>query len=356
MQIGQSPRLGWVDVAKGLGIAAVVVGHSGAPSRLVAFVYLYHLSLFFFLSGVLFSPRYASDPIALVKRRFRTLFVPFVAYQAGYLVFHNMLFRVHLYETAGLYPVGNLEVPVGYFKALVGIVTLSGIEQMGGAMSFIIALILSTGFFGVAIYLSTIVGRRHSQLALAAMVIAMAIAGYFNLYSHVRPAYVNAALVGTAFYYAGYLYRRFQERVPMTWWTAVGAFAVVYLATVHGFASIGGNHYSSPLFLLLVPITGIYANVALAKILGTNRVLEALGRYSLAIMALHFAAFKAVSALMIAVQQLPVSRLASFPIIAGSRGWWILYTLAGLGLPVAVAVVVARARPRLERVVKPQPA
>jgi fucose 4-O-acetylase-like acetyltransferase len=355
MESGQNKdRHAWIDVAKGLGIIAVVVGHSGAPTRLVAFVYVYHLYLFFFLSGVLFSPRYAHHPLEMARKRLRSLYLPFVAYQAAFLVCHGLLFRLLLYENAGTYPVGRIDGLPAYLKAFVGLLTLSGIEQIGGAMWFIIALVLTTAFFGFAAYISVILGRGHSEIFLASVTLVMVLAGFFNVYPWARPAYVNTSLVATGFYYAGYTYRRFQDRVPVRWWTAVVAFGVVFWSTKHGFAYIGVNNYSSFLFLAVIPLTGIYANVALARSLRANRMLESLGRHSLAILALHFLAFKTISGLQVIVRHLPPARLAAFPVIDGSGGWWILYTLVGLALPAAAAVAAMHLRPSLIGVFKPQ--
>jgi fucose 4-O-acetylase-like acetyltransferase len=50
-------RLGWVDVARGIGIIAVVVGHVWTRGPLRDAVYAFHMPLFFLLSGHLSRPR-----------------------------------------------------------------------------------------------------------------------------------------------------------------------------------------------------------------------------------------------------------------------------------------------------------
>lgn len=39
------------DAVKGLGILLVVLGHSGCPAYLHDFIYLFHMGLFFYVSG-----------------------------------------------------------------------------------------------------------------------------------------------------------------------------------------------------------------------------------------------------------------------------------------------------------------
>lgn len=51
---GQASRLDWVDVARGIGILAVVAGHVWTRGPLRDAVYSFHMPLFFLLSGMLF--------------------------------------------------------------------------------------------------------------------------------------------------------------------------------------------------------------------------------------------------------------------------------------------------------------
>ena len=77
-------RLPWVDVARGLGIVLVVLGHSpalrGAPKTLI---YAFHMPLFFFLSGFLATPASLAVPFAsYVASQARRLLVPYFAFSA----------------------------------------------------------------------------------------------------------------------------------------------------------------------------------------------------------------------------------------------------------------------------------
>lgn len=47
-------RIKWVDTAKAIGIAAIVLGHTVGESPLKTYVYSFHIPLFFFLSGATF--------------------------------------------------------------------------------------------------------------------------------------------------------------------------------------------------------------------------------------------------------------------------------------------------------------
>lgn len=51
-ETSNSPRIKWMDIAKGIGIILVVLGHSGNPF-LSHYIYWFHMPLFFILSGYL---------------------------------------------------------------------------------------------------------------------------------------------------------------------------------------------------------------------------------------------------------------------------------------------------------------
>lgn len=51
----KSEQWKWVDIAKGIGIILVFLGHFNIPDTLRAEIYTFHIPLFFFLSGVVFN-------------------------------------------------------------------------------------------------------------------------------------------------------------------------------------------------------------------------------------------------------------------------------------------------------------
>lgn len=92
-------RIGYIDIAKGLGILVIVLAHndlSGYHPTLHKFIYAFHIPLFFFLSGMFFRPERAFGET--VHRRFNTLMKPyffalFMIY-LGEAAFSNMTFPV----------------------------------------------------------------------------------------------------------------------------------------------------------------------------------------------------------------------------------------------------------------------
>lgn len=73
-------RIVWIDIAKIIGIYFVVLGHalhkgSGAEGFVKDFIYIYHMPLFFFLSGYLFSAK--TSFTSFLKKNIKSLIIPY---------------------------------------------------------------------------------------------------------------------------------------------------------------------------------------------------------------------------------------------------------------------------------------
>jgi acyltransferase len=74
-----SSRLNWLDIAKGIAILLMVIGHTSIPSAFSNFIWAFHMPLFFIASG--WTTNWGkTDFIGFTKKKIRTLFVPFLVY------------------------------------------------------------------------------------------------------------------------------------------------------------------------------------------------------------------------------------------------------------------------------------
>ena len=84
-----SSRVTWVDVSKGIGIIFVILGHLSVP-YLTAWIYTFHMPLFFFLSGVVFSgTKY--DTLTFIKKRIKGLLIPYFVLGLGIFIFFTVV-------------------------------------------------------------------------------------------------------------------------------------------------------------------------------------------------------------------------------------------------------------------------
>ena len=124
-------RIEYIDIAKGIGIILMVLGHIPAFSNnykfAYKFIYAFHMPLFFIISGYLFAYKYKQNQIVtgeyLVKK-IRTLLVPYFLFGIP-LFLPICLYRDSLNFTTCLkqllfYPdeIDNLAAPLWFLQAL----------------------------------------------------------------------------------------------------------------------------------------------------------------------------------------------------------------------------------------------
>lgn len=75
----EKKRLEWLDMAKGIAIILMVLGHTSIPDRLSNFIFAFHMPLFFIASG--WCTNWAKENYGVfVLKKLRTLGIPFLVY------------------------------------------------------------------------------------------------------------------------------------------------------------------------------------------------------------------------------------------------------------------------------------
>ena len=94
-----SKRVEWIDVAKAIGVFCVVAGHTGLPILLRCWIYVFHMPMFFFISGMWFKDR---KPGEYVVRKAKSYLIPFYGYSLLILSIDFILFRDKDYFVASV--------------------------------------------------------------------------------------------------------------------------------------------------------------------------------------------------------------------------------------------------------------
>ena len=83
-----------VNVLKALAILLVVSGHLEFSLFGMFTPYSFQLALFFFISGYLFKDKYLNDVFTFIKRRVKSLLVPYYLYNTFYLLITILIARL----------------------------------------------------------------------------------------------------------------------------------------------------------------------------------------------------------------------------------------------------------------------
>lgn len=281
------PRAEWVDRAKGYGIILVVIGHATPIDRIAQDILIFHMALFFFLSGLTFRPIAGA---AGVFAKLRSTLLPYVAF--GLLVLAGVVAA-----NAGL----DLAIPVpGPLHILLGgnllvgafgtfwfptclLATLLLLDRVVRLPPVAQGTVLATAFAG-ALLLGDAVPYNPYGLLTVAMALPFAAAGYHVGLNRLAKPYwmmIAAVLLFAALFFllaphsdrVEFKYLRYGD-FPISTVAAVSAIIVTCLLSalpIPGIAAIGRASltimYMHLLFLaVLQPWMPWLACVALAVI------------------------------------------------------------------------------------------
>lgn len=84
----KSNRIEAFDIAKGLGILIMVMGHTGFGTTFDKLIHTFHMPLFFFISGYFYRPNKSSNFKTYLLHQINVLIVPYVVFVLFYQVLH----------------------------------------------------------------------------------------------------------------------------------------------------------------------------------------------------------------------------------------------------------------------------
>lgn len=329
----------------------MVLGHSGIYGRSIGvftpfnFIYLFHMSLFFFYSGYFFREVNLKTPWKFLKGKITTLYIPTIKYGIMFLVLCNLMIPLHLSNQA---PIGSWSE--FWNNGLDPIIRFYDTEQMMGAFWFLRVLFFANIIFWLLFRITHAVGRgRYKLLILGSLILISSSAGfYINIHEIWPPLNWIRELCILPIFFIGYLFGQYEKKIPMKWWIALITLAWLMYCSISHCINIGSYIFVSPHFFLISSLAGIYGTIYLAHRLTRlhhrlSSTLVYIGKHSFDILLWHFLAFKVVSYLRILWSDLPIDRLSMFPVLeGGGRYDFIAYTIIGVGLPLLLTAGLSR--------------
>ncbi len=293
-----SSRSFYWDIVKGLGIIAIVLGHSGYFAG--AFVYLFHLALFFFITGYFYNEaRYGDDPFAYFGARLAGSWPRYFFYAAVFVLLHNFFVGHGLY--AGQ-PVYNHTMML---SAVLSGISFTCPEQIQGALWFVPVWLVSAALFGGCVWFGRTAARRLQKpaLRLPLIVLPAAAVGLTGVFINMRkcglPYNLQTAILVVPLYVIAWLMKTHCPgfRRYTTWYGCmISAFLLTQVnSRLHIYIDLASMSIPGLLFFP-ISLLGIYFVLSLADLVEKwrflSRPLTFLGRCSFDIMALHFTVFK----------------------------------------------------------------
>jgi fucose 4-O-acetylase-like acetyltransferase len=261
----------WIDLMKGLGMLTVVAGHiyGGEISRNI---FIFHMPLFFFISGYLLKP-------TLEYKKYFTK-------KVVHLLIPYFSFLIPMYVVLMGFPSLNIKEIIIYIsRPIIGGRFLVGAF---GVFWFVTCLFLTQQI------MNYLINKLNSKKLLLLM-LSMLIVSYSNTYVFPKiwfPWNANVIFASAPIFYIGYIYKERTFKMNNVLLTILGISVVLFSFTYpENVYDMKSAKYGIPIITLissLILILNIkFISVKLSNYKFSYRVLSEIGKASMVIMYLH---------------------------------------------------------------------
>lgn len=256
-------RLEWIDIAKGIGIIIVILGHC-VPYGGFAFnfIFSFHMPLFFILSGYCYKQR---DVNTTIHNKIKTLLIPFIKFAFLGLVVTLII------------PTWRSELNLKTLARDIYLASPDGCNN--SSIWFLSCLFLVTMIVNVALSLTAKLKNR--KVIRTVLVMLSAIIGYLISIDQVMmkmlpgdrmPFALDTAFMAILFFVSGYVLKNNKVMEQKNWVkysVLSGAFLVITLliTVVNGKVNIHALTYKNPVLYLIGAFSGSGCIICLARIL-----------------------------------------------------------------------------------------
>ena len=334
------------NVVKGIGIICIVIGHCVMPIQNL--VYLFHVPLFFFLSGYFYNEKkYGDTPWDNLQARMQ-LWIKYVVMYAIYVVGHNVLMHFDMLRQGETFYSWQ-----DMFTKLAYVVVGCGDELLAGPLWFVPTLVMSSFLLGWIVWISRCIERKTGAKFLkflfqGIVITGLSAIGYGMAYYEINPpAHMRVALMVMPYFEIGYLLRNYMAdfEKKLNGWIALGLFGFLCVYSKNHLYNLV-DEYVSP-FMNITAIAGIYVCLTISKQIckirkcnGVRNVLVVLGNASFMIMGMHFLIIRSIDRIYTAfagdISWMYAAYLGNHNVLIPG------YLLLGIGIPTVIYQIIGQ--------------
>lgn len=323
----------------------MVIGHSecGIP-YFKQFLYMFHMPLFFFVSGFCFKEYYLSAPGKFFWQRIKGLYIPFVKWSILFLFLHNFFLSINIYNTEfGFNGHGTSYYSFDWILYLLKHIIFCMMQKD--------ELLLAGYWFLNALFYASILSWviirfSHKYLLVSLMMVlaaGIAVGIYGKTVSFLEIS--ENQFVATFIFLVGYCFQKYKIKLfhPLL---SVFCLIITFVGSFFWGMGLASWFYEVNKLIpyLITAILSTWSIYSLLNYYKTGnglmaRVFEFIGNNTLTILTWHLLAFKIVSILIVCIYNLPIKYLGEFPVIVeySHQGWWAVYCLVSLMVTCAIA-------------------
>ena len=319
-------RAEYLDIAKGIGILLVVWAHARGP--FYAYIYQFHMPLFFLISGYLFNERNTLKQFVIKK--VQTLYIPFVFWNIVFTVVELMMKPTQFSKREFVY------------RIIKTIFTISKSGKFLGATWFLASLfVVSIVYKIMDTYLPK---TREKSIVLLLICVIIAYTGFTITF----PYMISRTLVLSVFFAIGRGVRTYKEQLALYGTPVIVLFSAIIFVFIgkYNSANMGANEYRYSLLFVIGALAASYATIEMSKYIEIHlgylkKILCFWGRKSMPIVIWQFVVFRIVIALQLKLDGISLRHIFDyFPCYKTENGWWMAYVLVGMYASILIGEIV----------------
>jgi fucose 4-O-acetylase-like acetyltransferase len=322
-------RIDYYDVAKGIGIILVAWTHSGGPFS--SYIAQFYMPMFFILSGLLYSDK--STFKEYFKKKLFSLYIPFITW--------NLLF----YFVRAIPNMSADQIlPILKQTGLILLTLSRGAGQFLGATWFLGGLFVISILYKIVDM--SIVESKYKDIIILLVFTALAILGFQVTFEYTMS---RTIILGLYFAVGAFCKKHKSELAIMgreaKFLAIISAIIFIVMGSFNS-ASMGANKFKYPVLFVFGAFLASYSLIYFSKAISSvgvkivkflKNILVFLGKRTIDILIWQIVFFRLVIIFQMLLnhEEMTVDHVLSYyPTYDSSNGWWILYMVVGLIVPI----------------------
>lgn len=253
-----------IDIARGIAIILMCIGHANCPDILQKFIYLFHMAFFFITSGYFFNKEKSiTQPWDFIVKRIKGLYIPFIKWGIIFTFLHNVFLDLKLLTPKSHY-YGMKET---LWKAFTTNTRFIPTEEMMGPYWFFSCLFY-VSLFSLFLFLfsNKFFKNRWADSLLFSFI---CIIGFIMLYIRNGDDYsiIIRTFVISFLFYLGYLWNKYNDKIKYNWigFTCSIFILLAGVLSPYNTINIATLKLENPLIFLVYSFSGTYMLLYISK-------------------------------------------------------------------------------------------
>lgn len=325
-----------LDFMKAIGIILVVLGHCNFYPFLNRFIYLFHLPLFFLISGYLYHEKDSNEPWLFIGKKLQRFLPLYICYASFFVLFHNVFVSMGILDsTLLIYPIGK--IVTGILDSFL----FHTVEPYAAAMWFIPVLFVSLVVYNFITYLvRNVQNNKEKEIKRTFIIFLFTLLGLylnyrnFNIGHHYQTVFVVLPFLHTGQLIQLYFKEKLKPNILLSFIFLV--IAILCLIYIEGGVELSQNQTWNPVLFYSLSHMLIYTVYTFCYYIShwlpkVTRLFVYIGKNTFPIMCLHILCFKIFDFFWIHFVTKDYGRLFYFTV--SYYDLWYLYIFFGVVLP-----------------------